>query len=683
MADDTNIPNEITVTRIDAPFPEQWREEMFQFVNELKGIKDGLNVLHVDNVEAVQANKKMADFYSAGGKSPAASVAQYEAASGPILNRFGVPFSSDPATVQAALGQQAKKDDVTPPTPSLPPDAPEEDEQSKTFAQKYLEKMGPLEMPQYYGGVYTTQDLLKGGAQVSNWLAGKAGDNSSLTSPLNFAANSFARLGQAMPPLSMLKQYGSQAMGYSSGLESYAGALGQTPVQSGGLGVNDISVLGMNFRPPLINPTALAGASQYLNTFGQSLNYPGMSTGEAAGINQGLAERGWYPGSMQTQGMFDALGQMTSWGGAYQQMAMDPAVQDLQDKATRVGTTSMQDWLETMKQVPDAAKNANEGINQMLADMNSFGDFSESQGGTHFAGQQQALGFANTTGLPSAIGLAMAQSPWNQSAIFRATGQPQWMQGILPGSVKNQYMMQGFWQAAQAVGRPQAISESSPAGGNFAVSGIAQQAAMMHQFMMPDVPIEQIQRMLKEGPGGIKRRMGVDRSIQAWQQTAQNMLQTGHTGNQFKDFISGSLDQGNNFDHILKYMARLKTDSGAHMFSPEDIKKIRTNSGQGYDTLGAARIRDQYNAVEKILGEKSNKVNNNTGSPDQQLTIDLSPAAKKFLQLPNKKSQMKLAANGGSGQNINGAYTGYTDGIQPAMRPSIEAAQSGYYGGGR
>lgn len=683
----------VNITRIDAPFPEQWKEEMHQFITELGAIKESIDVLSVNYLKSAEARGKLAEYYEEGGSaSVVASRPTTSTSSGPILNRYGQPFESTPpdindATVRKVLAAAGAAGGYggTPPPGGFggggsggPPSpggssgsgGPTTPSNSESYAQRYLKENGPMEMPQYYGGQYTAQDLLKGGAQLfqhaqDNWA-------STPTGPLGTTADILARGANIMPKLSLAKQYMGQAQGYSQGLEGYASGLGYTTEgQDSGLDLgplgstNDLSILGAHFRMPLINPTAISGIlgeGGVADSYMTALKYPGLSGQETMQIQQSQAEKGWFPGTRQSQTMFDTTAHLYSQGGAVGELALDPGVQDMQEKALRSGVTSMDDFVETIKSIPDAAKNANESIGQMVADMNAYGDFNQQTGGTHFAGAQQALQMSSVTGLPAGSTQGLVESPWAQSAIFRATGMPSWMQGTLDGPTKNAAAMQGFFQLAHAVGRGKDYDRKLGAGYTDHVSAIETQAAQMHEFGLPNMKPETIAKLLRQGPGAFKKRNKVMGWASAWKENAESLIREGADPEKIDTYLSGGMEQGTNFGHLLKSMAAQKTATGARMFSQEDIRQIRS---AGIGQHGEELARAKYNAVQEVLGTKAGKVSDAAGSPGQTVQIDLSPAARKFLQLPNKKSQMKLGVNAGDGQNVNSSYTGYTDPLTP------------------
>lgn len=658
------------ITRIDAPFPEQWREEMFQFTKEIAAIKELMGVMATGLTTSGEAQKALADLYTnesiaeRASKAIAAEQSQQRPV-GPQGEEAGVSrqpgsynYEAPPGTPGHEREQQEREERRN---PSIPPD------EGNILDQ-------PIQMPQHYGGKYTTEDLLKLMGKGSRWLGQKTGSQG-----LGNISEGFAKGAEWQPTLSAIgnlgRTYGGAAKGWSEGLGQYAGSLGYEP-GGGILGMNNISgPFGTNFRMPLLNSAALSGISQTAEAYQTALTVPGLSGSQAMAMTQSLAERGWYPGQKGQQELFDTQAQLIGKGGAFQQLGEDPEVANLMDRAMRSGTAGSEEMIRTIEEIPEAAKHAHEGMSQMVADMNEYGEFSQSTGGTHYAGQQQALQLSNMTGLPTSALKGLMESPWTQSAIFRSTGEPSWMQGTVPGAVKNQAMLQGFWSLAGAVGKGTGKTYGKD-GFQVKVSPIEEQAARMH-MLMPNTNPETIQRMLREGKTGTKGRGEVQRMAEAWEKNGRSIIGSGNHANE-DTYLRAELDHGANFGKLLKEMAGKRTEDGKRMFSHEDIKDIRTNFGSGYSSHGKKLLEEKYSAIQEVLGTKAGKDSNASGSPGQSVEIELSPAARKFLQLPNKQSRIKLEAGAGENSTVNG-FSGSTDPLSPA----VSGYGKGYYGGGR
>ncbi len=657
---------------------------MYQFVSELEAIKTSLDVLNVNLQKSSEAENALAKYYETGSQSSVASLAKAPETQ-QILNRYGKPFSSTPPddpTLRQQLGDYGQRTQTTGATPPsaggqtggpsrpLPP-------WTKDF-QFFDEDQGGgsswLEMPQYWGGQFTSQDLLKMGGRIGAKAQsfGESKDWSSLASAGSILGQGSSYLAKYAPHVSMLKQYTGQARDTSRGWENYAGSLGY---QQEGFGSSiDLGPLG-SFRPPFINPAFRQGVAEQVDSFSQAMSYAGLSTGEAGAIKQDLASRGWYPDQKQGESMFDLFAKLHETNPEIEAI---PGTRDLVDKATRQGTTSMSEMLETLKGIPEAAKNAHISMDQFVADLDAFGEYNQSIGGTHLEGQRLGSHLSTISGQPPGAMMGMMQSPWIQSSVFRSTGQPPWMQGMLPAGMRSQAAIQGFFDAARSVGRPDAIN-SKIAGTGFSehVSGIEQQAAMMHEFFMPETSPETIMKFLKMGPDGLKKRNDALRTGSAWMDQASEIMRNPRIGDSKRDLVlsmSRTKEGGLTFGDLYHDLSGMKTADGHQLLSQDDKRRLRA---AGQDAHGEDKVERKFEELKEIMGQKAHKYSDNTGSPSQTVTLDLSPAARRLLELPGKKARYKLEVGSGERGNLNAAYAGYTD----PLLPTTGLTNSGQYVG--
>lgn len=659
-------PVNAVITRIDAPFPEQWREGLFEFTKELGAIKELLGVMAIGMTESKEAQKSLADLYTKESVAQRASQAiieeqpQQRVMEG--LRPVGASQALPRLTAFDQLGRPISEEPGAPPPapptgdgkgsggPSRPPNPNE-----KFFLEN------PLALPQHYGGQYTATDLINLMARLTNHAGWEGG------------TEKLIGLSKAMPQIQgafgLIGQY--TGLGSGSPLEwlnnttAYSRSLGYQPGEGG---LNQLHIGPFGFRTPF-NSGALSGVGNFFNAFGTAMATPGLSTQDAIGLQQSLAERGWYPGQPQTDELFNAQVKLFSRGGPLQELATNPDLVEMMDKAMRSGSASIKEITKMVEEVPDAAKTAHVGMTQMMADMKAFGELSESQGGTIFGGAQQAQELATTTGMPASASMGLLNNPWTQSMIFRETGVPSWMQGGLPGSVKTAAAQKAFWQAARAVGRPKALRYKDINGGEGVYSGISQQAAMMKKLPgFESMSIEQIERRLRGGSNwgsALQDRTKTMGALGNWRHDALAMLKEGVNPEKVNKWISGG-EEGQmpgGFGHLLSEMREQMTPDGRHRYSQEDIRKIR-EAGQGKH--GEDLVQAKYRAVQEIIQTKADKQSKNQEG-ESSVMIELSPAARKFLQLPNKKSQQKLSTNAGSGEPLNHAYTGYTDPLSPTV----------------
>jgi hypothetical protein len=661
--------NRVNVAQIDAPFPEQWKAEMYQFVREIGAIKDSLDVLNTNISKSSEVSSRLADWYTEGGKSPLASLPQNiqeEVAQQRALNEFGAPLGASSEGAQRDLGAMGRQAGVTQgstksSTASTPYELSEADKQK---AMSEWLTSNPVALPQHYGGTYTSADIATLGAHWAN--SDKVWSPGFFPSAEGFKKAATESIPNAQAVLGLGSTYYNKLQGWSQGLGSFASGMGYQP----GEGFqNDISIAGLHFRPPW-NSTALTGGKQALSAFGASFNTPGLSPGAVMGLQEGVAARGWQENgglSPQGQEIYDVQAKLFGRGGVFQELSENPEVMDLLDKATRSGTKGVDEMTKSIEGIPDAAEAAHESVGQMVKDMNSFGELSQSQGGTHAAGQEQAKQAAQLLGIPAAATQGILESPFVQGKIFQATGVPTFMQGTLPGGVKNELMVKAVHEMANMVGPTKGKNIKGIGGFEEHISGLEQKAALMKAMGLEANP-ETIMKILKEDPNRQKVQGELSKAAQMWQNTTNELIGRGD-GSAFAEAITANhASKGqHNFGYLLKTMEHQRTSDGKPMFNRDDIKAIRTNYGEGYDSHGKELVKEKFENVQKVLGTKAQKNADNTGSPTQSVMIELSPTARKLLRLPNKKSREKLEANAGSGKPINASASGYTDEPIPVL----------------
>lgn len=677
------------ITRIDAPFPEQWRQELFQFGKGLEEIKALMVNIATSLTESKEVEEMLLKAYSAEAVQARASMtSQMEP----------VNQGREETETGKRPGASTPPEPVHPPTPpsgnpyegpyppfeeesgSRPPESEPRDRNKKKRtpyqeASDYLDENSVTQVA-HYGGNFTVADLLNvmaQGTRTANEKYNGGAEGTRLagaTERLTTAAHTWIPNAQAVMAFGGKARAGSEALG------SYAGALGYEP-GNGMLGLNSVSgPLGTNFRIPLLNSAALSGISSTAEAYETAMHYPGLSGSQVKAMNQGLAERGWFPGQKGQQELFDAQAQLIGKGGVYQQLGESPTTAEMLDEGARYGNASMEEMLTTIEEIPEAAKSAHEGVEQFQASMREVGEYNESIGGTKAAGQRQAIQMSQTTGMPIQAVKGLLESPFTQSAIFRATGTPSWAQGSLPEGLKNEIATKEFFRLAGQVGKGERHTYKV---GSFEGERTAKedQAARIH-MLEPSISYEAALKMLREGRTGMEGRSHVTSMADMWKENAMQIMGSGREGKE-NEFLRATKLNSNgkqsNFGQLLHEMGALRTADGKRMYSQGDIKDIRTNEGRGYQAHGKALVEAKYREVQKILNRKAGKDANAAGSPGS-VVLELSPQAKQLLRLPNKRSRIKLESGAGENQTNNGA-AGYTDNLSPA-----EASNDWSYGPG-
>lgn len=700
------LPTEVNanITRIDAPFPEQWREELFQFSKGLEEIKAIMITMAASLVESKEAEELMLKVYSAEALQARASMVQAPQISQhrEENERGEKPGASIPPNWVASaysLRNVGPQEGMETETGSTPPDAPPSKRQNKQGSNtpyqeslEFLNKNSSL-MPQHFGGRYTATDLLslmaRVGAALNQKLNGQFDEEGNLipesvegtglgkiTQRLSEGASSWVPNAQAAWGLG--KSYYTGFKNASEGFGAYSGSLGYEP-GNGALGVNNISgPFGTNFRLPIFNSAALSGITSTAEAYLTAMSYPGLSGSQVMAMNQGLAERGWFPGQKPQQELFDAQAHLIEKGGVIQQLGENPATAEMLDEGTRNGNASMEELVQTIEEIPEAAKNAHEGIAQFQASMREVGEYNESIGGTKIEGQKQAKLLSESTGLPIQAIKGIIESPYTTSAIFRETGIPSWEQGSVPAAIKNEIGTKEFWRLAEQVGPGEAHTYKTADGVTVHRSAKQSQAARIH-LINPSISYETALKMLREGRTGSEGRASIMGDLEGWEQHFKEISGQGKTGLE-NELLRGTKVNAKgekfNFGGVLNKMAELRTAQGKHMFSHHDLWDIRTNEGQGYSGHGQKLMEEKAAEARKILHEKARKDSESAGSPGK-LVIELSPWARRLLQLPNKKTRIKSEAGAGENSTVNG-YSGYSDNLLPSEMNVQQAHENGF-----
>ena len=161
-------PVNAVISRIDAPFPEQWRAPLEDFMKEMQAIQATLGVMATLQSESLEAQKELSDLYKTENLEARAS--QTKAQEQPqqrTPNEEGdLPGASrpEPLIYQAPPGtpgaerEQRERREEEERSRSRPPDS-----EPKGILDE------PITMPQHYGGTYTTEDFLKLVGKGARW----------------------------------------------------------------------------------------------------------------------------------------------------------------------------------------------------------------------------------------------------------------------------------------------------------------------------------------------------------------------------------------------------------------------------------------------------------------------------------------------------------------------------------
>ena len=650
---------------------EDFTDEIARLRTELTTTRSDMAASLADLADAVVDTG--GDFRSQGDLSPNASRQQYEQQE---RVKTGGPSNAPDAPISMPTGEQE-------------PDAQAINGIIARLAQTRI------------GGLAHTalKDL------IPQYGAALQGDKSKGLDPQSpgfgtFAGSLAQYAGQVAIPAWMISQ-GHQVQQTISNYIPTPGAmsaLGQqlgTPPSQGG---QEISIGGYGFRVPL--GAIGAGISDYASSLWTGVTTPGLSVPEVMASKNAIADLGWTPDDAAYGDMADSLNELTQFGG--ERLGQNPQVAAMLDQSTRLGQSSIEQFTDTMKRVPEAAHNAHVSWEQLISDMEAMGEANQAQGGTFAGGMQLATDWNSITGLPAAPLSQALQNPYVTSYATRETGLMPDMQGLMsPGS-----RISSVYGAVNQMGDMldfNAYKEDLGHGFSQRYSSKDQEIAYLHtQF--PEFSTGMLKNMTDP-----QKRRGVEAGA-----NISNLM--GSLSDKVRRHEVGtgsglmSLDPDaakGNFGDFMKQARMARDERGRRMFSNDEIDDIkyagmdpaesdgmlggvgglgthptqisedvrdRVLEKMGYDKGGGIlsgvdlskqqemlqsdrgrRLTAQalQNEREKALREAMDKTRN-TDKNQPDVTIELGPAAKQMFHLQGNRGSAKANANAGAGTTLEG-----------------------------
>lgn len=464
----------------------------------------------------------------------------------------------------------------------------------------------------------------------------------------------------------------------------------------------------LGFRGP---GAALAGFGQRTSQIGFALGN-NVTPGQSADIYSNLFQGGWYGGA-STDAMRTAAAHMISENPA---VGTSPDYFSMMDQSTRLGASSLQEFNDAMRQVPDASLAAHTSISQTMSALGSMGQYNKSTGGTFAGGIQSGLDWQNVTGTPASVMQQLMQNPFVQGATFSETGLMPQMQGLLSSSQHTTGIMSAMNMLKGAIVAPKGYNYKDPITGlSKSISGEQQKEALMAQEL--GVSPEFVHTMLQNGKGW-QTGMELSNSAETYQSAVVGNLRQGNMQGAYDDLqgkpwqklrgaLGGAVDsQGHHiFENWGTYRqlqqsnaareaeghkpltqaqmhakaqrqavtdvtnagdtALLKDEglSGLSQFeSPQaraqEAQKLLKKGGlskQVMSDVAAARAKE----IKKYQAQDTQKYGPSSGNGQgPQLQIELGPAAKKMFHLSDPNNQQKAAQNSGSASIGLNSYLG-------------------------
>lgn len=477
---------------------------------------------------------------------------------------------------------------------------------------------------------------------------------------------------QVLPPLSMIHQAVSQNVQqvaqFAHGLTGYGESMNAIPGDGGPFGKS------LDVGPVRIfNPATWSGAETKISDMWQGAVHPGLTSGDISTIRENLSGIGSYEGA--SIGPYNSDQLNTAFRGLTQyapQLGNNPLTAEMASKTLRYGTTSLDQFIRTMKDLPEAAKRAGVGIEQFQSDIDALaGPLGSDRGGTPFQGMQTAMALSNATGAPPAATTGLLTSEFGQGMLMARTGIPPWAQGTLPGTVQAALGFQGFKQGAQLASGIQGTT-TSVGGIKVHTSAAQQQAAYLHEFIYPDMDPQVLQQMVEhpQMQRGIRQGQQFGGAVTGWQENYSNAI------DQLAKNPDSKMAQGKLMTS-LKDLRTLRKDSqsainpitGKKLFDSGEFKDLiggvapGTKIGDIKEKLASGEVStsdlkgfgtDVNAALQKAISDKL--ADQKKTASDVPTTIELGPKAQQFFTLNGPQGTAKEQTYAGYGQTVNGSW---------------------------
>lgn len=431
---------------------------------------------------------------------------------------------------------------------------------------------------------------------------------------------------------------------------------------------------------------AAAGAGQHLASLGFAFNNS-LTPPQANTIFSNLFSNGWLGGT-QTNQMRDAAAQIMRTNPY---VGSQPATYTMMDQATRMGVTSLQAFVDTMRGVPDAALAAHTSIAQTMSDMQAVGSIVQQQGSTVQQGYNLNNDWQNITGLPGAVLAPALSNPMVQATTYMNTGLMPMEQGLAGSGTRISSVMQTINRMFNTVQPQAAKTIRGPGGFSQNISRDQQRFALMAQFF-PGWDSSTLSK-LYHNQTAINAGSNIQTELNDWQQMANGASQHGNTAQ--LNALLGSSAKGGDWGAILRGIQQAKyigaSGNVRQMFSAKQIQGIKDirqhdinhwitkpyaydsqnpdigNIQKVFHNIQAARLEHGQGKLpaqlaKQILHDTKWQTQKDMGANTQKqsnpgattVSIKLQGAAAKLFSLSSPQAQGKSQA--GAGQiNINQA----------------------------
>lgn len=186
---------------------------------------------------------------------------------------------------------------------------------------------------------------------------------------------------------------------------------------------------GLPFQIPgtqLVTEAGRKGATEWAKRKWTAWKTPGLGTGDIGEIQGALYKQGWVEGDARDRMMDGLVGLKQRYKGMNTEAAAS-----MIDQGTRYGNAHVQDMVGILKEVPEAARAAGLGMNEMLDAINEVANASQKQGATYKQGAAFAAQALAVTGRDPRLQQQLSENNFVQSRVLAQTGILPQAQGAL------------------------------------------------------------------------------------------------------------------------------------------------------------------------------------------------------------------------------------------------------------
>lgn len=437
------------------------------------------------------------------------------------------------------------------------------------------------------------------------------------------------------------------AQGVSPILPTTANQVGQGYGLPGG---DMLTIPGTNigFQNPLpFGPGSSPASSEYYGNLIQSVTgglAPGVSM-SALQQWQGIVEGAGWHGDIQNQ-MTDVWERAAQGVEGEERLPSFETTYAIMDQMIRQGTSSLAEFEAVLTAIPGAANGANQSVDEFAQQLDEAGNTLQQAGLTYGQGIQAALQFSGVTNMSPLVGTQMLENQYVQANIMGRTGLLPQQQGLLfqnTGAFADVTMDTIEQMRDIYSGQFQAKSTRITGPGGELLGreriGARQQETAMVAPMLGMTP-EQLQRF--EANEGRMR--------------AQGMLDTAarQYGRDVRGIMEGpQAKQAQQLENLFYGKGRFK---GSRAISMEDLMGImgQRHSGFGPNDIEEIREANPADRAKMILREIRQQGEKKPDDANTRVSIDLTPAAKRLIQVKSVTGQRALdqnAARAGQGRS--------------------------------